>query len=429
MDHPLKKLSQSLSINSGKLLIALVLIVVLFQGLSAWKIMHLDQERRALQSEKAKMAQARTQYETLQKELPALIRKKAVLTEQLPKLEGDLAALQKKRVIWLKEQAQAEATIAQSQTATAIRSELQKAVGNLKQEIQDRTEEIKSLMAPTAILNQSARDLESLVKSQTRLSALFQTDVKQAAEELKSAAATIGKAAINLRANALNFAQSTQSTNTIVDKAVATTQANVEEISDLKVKLNEQGSALFKQLDRFGNGLIRLEKEIASLKKIRQNMHVFSEMINRMDDDNAAALNKLSTLAANSEIVIKQWRANTKKFNDFIQSLNVYRDAINNQSVMMGNQVNAITQTSAQIISEAEQFHTQMKNYSSADTEKAIQAHEKKLAAISERIELDADKIYNLNFSLEKELRKLIIESENLYKMIKRNEKELKSKK
>ncbi len=429
MDHPFKKLSQSFSINSGKLLIALVLMVVLFQGLSAWKIMHLDQERRALQSEKAKMAQARAQYESLQKELPGLIRQKAVLTEQLPKLEGDVAALQKKRAQWLKEQAEARATIAQSQTAAAIRSELKKAVDNLKQEIQDRTEEIKSLMAPTATLNQSARDLESLVTSHNYLATLFQTDVKKAAEKLQSAAATIGKAAINLRANALNFAQSAQSTNTIVDKAAATTQESVKEISNLKVQLNEQGSALFKQLDRFGNGLVRLEKEIASLNKIRQNMHHFSEVISRMDDDNAAALNKLATLVANSEVVIKQWRANTQKFNDFIQDLNVYRDAINNQSVMLGNQVNAITQTSAQIVSEAEHFHTQMKNYTSVDTEKAIQAHEKKLSAISKRIELDADKIYDLNFNLEKELRKLIIESENLYKMIKRNEKELKQKK
>ena len=390
--------------------------------------MHLDKERLALQSEKEKMAHDRVQYQALQKQLPELIRKKEAITAQLPKLEGELIALQKKRLIWLKEQARAIAIIEHGKAAAEIRSELENAVDNLRNEIQLKTEEVKKLMAPASVLNQGARDLEALVTSQKNLPETFKAEFKHATQELQLAATTIGKAAINLRANALNFAQSAKSTNAILDKAAEATQGAVNEISALKINFKKHGNALSRQSDRFTGGLDTLDSEIASLQNMRNNMKSFSGVISRMDADNALALNKLGTLIADSETALKQWQTNVQSFNQLIRTIGFQKDAIADASVMLGSQVNAIAQTSDRIIAEAKDFRTKINNYSSSDTEKAIQSHEKKLSAISKKIESDADKIYDLNFSLEKELRKLIIESENLNKMLKSHQNKLEKK-
>jgi len=429
MNNPLKKFTFLFSSVPGTILFFLFIIIVFFQFISAWKILHLDQERLALQSEKEKMARERVQYQSLQKQLPELIRQKETLTEQLPRLEGELAALKNKRQTWLKEQARAMEIIEQGKAAAQIRDELKVAVDGLQQEIRLKTETVRKLIGPASVLNQSARDLEALVASQKNLPEIFKGEIKRTTEELQLAATTIGKAAINLRANALIFAQSAKSTNAILGNAAEATQGAVKKISAVENNLEKHSNTLKGQSDHFTSELNTLDREIANIQNMRKNLQGFSGVITRLDTDSAMTLNKLQTLTVNSENALKQWQTNAQSLNDLIRTMDSQKDAIANASKGLETQINAIAETSDQIISEARDFRTKINSYSSSDTEKAIRLHEQKLSAVSKKIQADADKIYNLNFSLEKELRKLIVESENLNKMLKRQQNKLKMKK
>ena len=388
--------------------------------------MHLDQERLVFQSDKEKMAHARVQYESLQKQLPELIRKKESITKELPRLEGDLAALKKKRLTWLKEQARAMELIEHAKAATAIRSELKDAVDILRKEIQLKTEEVRKLAGPTSVLNQGARDLRELVASQKNLPETFKSEFKHATEELQLAATTIGKAAINLRANALNFAQSAKATNAILGKATQETQGAVAKISAVENKLNKHSNMLSLQSDRFKDKLNTLDSEITNIQNMRKNLQNFSTIVTRMDADSVMTFSKLRGLIDNSQTALKQWQANAQSLNEFIRTMALQKNTIANTTEMLRSQIDALAKTSKQIISETQDFRTKLKKYAPSDTEKAIQSYEKKLSASSKKIESDADKIYNLNFNLEKELRKLIVESENLNKMLRSHQNQLK---
>ncbi len=426
MNNPLKKFTFIFSNISGTILFLLVITIVLFQGVSAWKIIYIDKERLSLKLEKEKMARVRVQYQSLKKQLPEMIRKKEAITAQLPKLEGELATLQKKRLTWLKEQARAIETIEQGKAAVEIRTELKDAVDSLRKEIQQKTEEVKRLAGPASVLTKSARDLEALVTAQKNMPESFKSEFKHATAKLQLAAATIGKAAINLRANALNFAQSAKSTNAILDKALESTQGAVNKINDVGKKIKKNSNTLSLQSDRFTGGLNTLDNEIARIQNMRKNLERLSDTITRMDTGYTLTLNKLRASIAGSETALHKWGINAQSLNELIRTIGFQKDSIANASKTLRSQINAITQTSDQIISETKDFRTKINKYSPSDTEKAIQLHENKLSAVSKKIESNADKIYNLNFSLEKELRKLIIESENLNKMLKRHQNKLK---
>ncbi|MDM8539820.1 hypothetical protein QUF90_01905 [Desulfococcaceae bacterium HSG9] len=429
MSNPLKKPAFIFSDISGTILVLLVVIILLFQGISAWKIMHLDQERMAFESDKEKMTRDLVQYQSLQKQLPELIRKKEAIIEELPRLEGELAALKTKRLTWLKDQAKAMELIEHGKAATEIRTELKDAVDSLRKEIQLKTEEVRKLAGPTSVLNQSARDLGALVTSQKNLPESFKSEFKHATEELQSASATIGKAAINLRANALNFAQSAKSANTILDKAARATQGTVKQISTVENKLSKYSNMLSLQSERFTDKLNTLDSEITNIQNMRKNLQNFSIIVTRMDADSVMTFSKLRGLIDNSQTALKQWQANAQSLNEFIRTMALQKDTIANTTEMLRSQINALAKTSKQIITETQDFRIKLKKYAPSDAKKAIQSYEKKLSASSKKIESDADKIYNLNFNLEKELRKLIVESENLNKMLRSHQNKLKKKK
>ena len=428
MKNPLKQFIFIFSNISTTILFLLVIIIVLFQGISAWKILHLDKERFALESEKEQMERDRVQYQSLQKQLPEIIRKKEAITAQLPELEGELAAMKKKRLTWLKEQARAIEIIEQGKAAAEIRSELKISVENLRKEIQLKTEEIKKLIGPASVLNKSARDLEILVTSHKNMQKTFKSEFRHTTDELQLAATTIGKETIHLRANALNFAQSAKSTSAILDKAAEAARGAVNKISVVGENLKKHSNTLSQQSERFTGGLNTLDSEITSMQNIRKNLQSFSGVITRLDADSALTLNKLRALASDSQGTLKQWQTNAKTLHELIRTIGFQKDAIANANKMLESQISAISKTSDQIISETKDFRTKINSYSPSDTEKAIKLHETMLSTISKKIESDADKIYNLNFSLEKELRKLIIESENLNKMLKSHQNELKKK-
>jgi len=390
--------------------------------------MHLDKDRRALESEKEKIVRDRVQYQSLQKQLPEMIRKKEAITAQLPKLESELAALNKKRLAWLKEQARVIEIIEQGKAAAEIRSELKNPVESLRKEILLKTEEIRKLIEPASVLNKSARDLEAMVTSQKNMQETFKNQFKHTTDKLQLAANTIGKEAIHLRANALNFAQSAKSTNAILDKAAEATQGAVKKISVVGKNLTKHSDTLNQQSDRFAGGLNTLDSEITGIQNIRKNLQSFSGVITRMDADFSLTINKLRALVSDSQGTLKQWQTNAQSLHELIRTIGLQKDAFAKASELLGSQISAISKTNDLIISETKDFRTKINNYSPSDTEKAIKLHEKKLSTITNKIESDADKIYNLNFSLEKELRKLIIESENFNKMLKSHQNELKKK-
>ena len=91
------------------------------------------------------------------------------------------------------------------------------------------------------------------------------------------------------------------------------------------------------------------------------------------------------------------------------------------QAVASNNFGNQLTQDTADFNKKIEKFKFTM-------TEETIREYKAKISKISAKIQSDSDTIYNLNFDVERELRKLLVELENLNQSVKNVQSQVKQK-
>src|SRR5882724_922576 len=141
---------------TGKVLLGLVALILLLQGIAAWKVMTLEQERATLARRQALLEREIKDHDYLTRELPGLRSERSEFATQLPALKGELASLEMRRARRAAELSEidrrAQELRAASEQAEATRSALEKSVGSLKGEIQAKASE----------LGQLKQDLENL---------------------------------------------------------------------------------------------------------------------------------------------------------------------------------------------------------------------------------------------------------------------------
>jgi Tfp pilus assembly protein PilN len=73
---------------TGAVLILLVILVIILQGISAWKVVNLESERAAIEKKGALLEKDINDFDKLQRELPILKGERDQLKKDIPELEG-----------------------------------------------------------------------------------------------------------------------------------------------------------------------------------------------------------------------------------------------------------------------------------------------------------------------------------------------------
>ena len=134
---------------SGKILLGLAALIMLLQGIAAWKVVNLEQEKATVTRLRALLDKDIKDHEDLTRELPGLKKEWTETEVNLRHLRGEVTAQEKQRTGLKTELPELErkaqefrAIIEQSGTTL---SALERTVGALKGEIQEKTFERSQL--------------------------------------------------------------------------------------------------------------------------------------------------------------------------------------------------------------------------------------------------------------------------------------------
>jgi len=141
---------------SGKILLGLAALIILLQGIAAWKVLNLEQERAAVARSWALLEEARKVLEEdkkvhglLLRDLPVLKEEVSFLKTERSRLQGEVNALEKQRASLKGELPEIEKRVqelrAVSEQYEATKSALEKTIGALKGEIPEKTSELSQL--------------------------------------------------------------------------------------------------------------------------------------------------------------------------------------------------------------------------------------------------------------------------------------------
>jgi len=194
---------------SGKILLGLAALIILLQGIAAWKVVNLEQERAAVARSRAilekdikALEEDKKIHGLLLRDLPGLKAEVSDLKTERSRLQGDVEK-EEKRLAGLKaELPEVEKRVQElraiiEQSATTI-SALEKTIGTLKGEITEKTPELsqlkqdiensrtqqKLLEERKGVLNSAVNKLEKEVSILETKRDVFQAEIKRLTAEL-----------------------------------------------------------------------------------------------------------------------------------------------------------------------------------------------------------------------------------------------------
>ena len=107
-------------------LILFVILIVILNGISAWKVINLDSERAAIEKKGALLEKDINDFDKLKRELPVLKGERNQLKKDIPELEGTKHDLIRQVANLEKQLAQARETIERSKEAEKIKIDLER---------------------------------------------------------------------------------------------------------------------------------------------------------------------------------------------------------------------------------------------------------------------------------------------------------------
>ena len=141
---------------SGKILLGLAALIILLQGIAAWKVVNLEQERAAvarsraiLEKDRQALEEAKEVHGPLLRELPGLKAEVSDLKTERSRLQGDVEKGEKRLAGLKAELPEVEKRVQElraiiEQSGTTINA-LEKTIGGLKGEIPEKTSELSQL--------------------------------------------------------------------------------------------------------------------------------------------------------------------------------------------------------------------------------------------------------------------------------------------
>nr|MBL0732039.1 hypothetical protein [Desulfobacterales bacterium] len=190
---------------TGTILILFVIIIIILQSISAWKVLNLEGERAAIDKKEALLEKDRNDFDQFQRDLPLLKSERNQLKKDIPELEGTKDDLTRQVANLEKQLAQARETIARSEQTKKIKIDLEKAANKFKVEIENRTDEIMRLAGPNSLIQKSAGDLNALINNFAKAPEELNQTIKQAKKQINSSINTVNVAAASLQTEVENF--------------------------------------------------------------------------------------------------------------------------------------------------------------------------------------------------------------------------------
>ena len=320
---------------AGKVLVVLVVIVVILQSYSAWKVIGLEGERVSLQRDIEN-------FKEMTNDIPQLRKQRDQLTKEVYELDGMLKRLE---IDWSnisKKVDDGKAIIEQSKKAESIRNDLEIAVRDLNQAIQTQTEEIKRMTGPTSKLSgtldkldEAPRKIDRALEAVSSVSAdirkssqAMQAQVKdiqvslnrsievhnkadrvsiEASGKVSEAGASIIKATKLLNENAAEFRQASEDVNKSTDNVKESTR-RLEKITDDVQQAGNKARNAIESFDSIKRDLLNVVRDI------KDNNATAIKSMNRDIENIQKSSGKLSD-------IVEKIKLHTKDFNDRISEI------------------------------------------------------------------------------------------------------------
>ncbi|MCJ7806672.1 MAG: hypothetical protein MUP57_03895 [Clostridia bacterium] len=255
---------------TGFVLIVLVILIIVLQGISAWKVMNLDNERADLEKRKALFEKEKKDYEYLSIKLPSLRSERYELNTEIPGLKGIVADLERRRGSLLKEKAEAEAIIVKTKKAEEIHAALQESVDSFRKEIENKTDEIKSLSGPNSQLQKRVNDFDAVVQNLDKAPKRLDNAIDQAKKEIEATLGTVNRAADSLQSEVNSFSISTKSNIATLQNVSGTATEVIRKVKSAEKKLSQETDALSMSSIKLATQIGGIENNLENLQKNNQ---------------------------------------------------------------------------------------------------------------------------------------------------------------
>jgi chromosome segregation ATPase len=403
----------------GFLCLISIIAIFIIEGLLAWKIINIRHEQLALQGAHAILAQDRAKFEELKRQDRHHSEQRFKLIEEISKLNDVVTDLEKQRETLQAEKVEAKMVIESSLAALTIEKRFQTTIDRMETVLEQNIKKLANIGTPVALLARHAQDLEEIVSTLTDVRRKIQADLNQAAKEMDLVTTATSKTAVALKVNMQNIIEFIQSTKTSLEQISGTIHGAAQKVHKHETGLDNEIKAMTRQTDRFLSQIIVLDTR---LNEIKTSYQTFSKATSSLDMT-AIALNdsaeKLRLFARTAENNYRQWVQNKDVASKVILEMGSKSTAVKNASDTLLLEANHLKEVGNQLTQDTADFNNQLEQFKLSMTEETVKQYKAKIAKISSKIQSDSDTIYNLNFDVERELRKLLVELENLNHSIK----------
>jgi len=361
---------------TGFVLIVLVILIIVLQGISAWKVMNLDSERTDLEKREALFEKEKKDYEHLKIELPSLRSERDELNAKIPGIKGIVADLKRSRANLLKEKAQAETIIAKTKKAEEIHAALQQSVDSFRKEVENKTEEIKRLSGPNSQLQKRVNDFDMVVKRLDKEPKRLDNAIDQAKMKIEDTLGTVNRAADSLQSEVNAFSISTKSNMAMLQNVLGTTKAVIGKVKSAEKKLSQGTDSLSMssikletQIGGIGNNLADLQKnnqkfssQTVEFARIISNTSSTADGLKILYDDADRSFKKFSASATSLDGVIRDIKSNNATIKNAIGKIQTAESCLDKQAISISNSAN-------QLQSEINNFKTVIAGFQTKNQE------------------------------------------------------------
>ena len=404
----------------GMLCLASIMLVFILQGLLAWKIINIGTEQLALEKSKAALAKDQADFAKLKQKDSRLHENRLKLVAKISKLNEIIADLEKEKEKLYAEKLEARTIIESSLASLTIEKRFQSTIDRMETVLQQSIKKMTNVGAPMVDLTRNAQDLQKIVNSLMALHKTVQKNLGQAAKEIDQVARATTQTAVALKTNMQDITEFIQSTQTSLEKISGAISGAANKVNKYEAGLDIEIKALSEQSDRFLSQIITLDNR---LNEIKTTYNKFFDAATSLDTTTATlndSAKRLSTFARTAQSNYQQWVQNKDSTGRVILEMAEKSAAVKIAGDTLLEEANTLKGIGNQLTQDAADFKKKIERFELSMTEKPIKQYKAKVSKISSKLQSDADTIYNLNFDVERELRKLLIELENLNQSIKR---------
>ena len=263
-----KKITSALdNFPAGKVLVVLVVIVVILQSYSAWKVIGLEGERVSLQRDIES-------FKEMQTEIPILQKQRDLLRTEVYNLDGKVKERKNRWSEISLKVADGEAIIEQSKKATSIRNELELAVRDLNQAIQAQTEEIKRMTGPTSKLSGSLDDLDSVVNK-----------LEETPRKINITLEAVSSASENVRKSSQAMQSQVEDIQISLNKSIKDSNEAYKASLDASGKVSEAGASLIKATKLLNENADKFKRASKDVNKSTDNIKESAQRLETITGD------------------------------------------------------------------------------------------------------------------------------------------------